>query len=105
MSLRRRVGAVHAIAIELPGTHGRQVDMPDMIRPFLELQPKRFLLGLGPIEQAKLDAARVLGKDREIDALAIPGCSQGMRTAGPGTHASWLRRHQPSRPEILNTCA
>ena len=39
------------------------------------------------IEQAELDARRVLGEEREVDAGAVPGRSQRIRGTGPDSQA------------------
>jgi hypothetical protein len=35
------------------------------------------------VEQAEFHFLRVFCVEREVDALAVPGCSQGIRTARP----------------------
>ena len=50
--------------------------------------------GVGRIEQAQLDPGRVLGKQREVDADAVPGGAERIRRAGPDTKRS--DRHRTS---------
>src|SRR4029078_2112101 len=71
MALLRLIRTVHAIAVELAGPRFGQVAMTDVIG----LLAQRDALQLAPpaiIEQAQLDAFRMLREQREVDALAVP---------------------------------
>ena len=86
MALFRGVGAVHPISIQLAGAHLGQVAVPDHVG----LLGKRNAKGLAfssNVEQAELHFLGVLGVECEVDALAVPGRSQGIRPAGPD---DWL---------------
>ena len=68
MSLLRRVRAVHAVAVDLAGTHARHVAVPDLVAVFGQLDA----LGLGlaaVIEQAELDLGGVRREEGEVDPL------------------------------------
>ena len=41
------------------------------------------------VEEAQLDGGRVLREDREVDALAVPICTEWVGLAGPDTHLVW----------------
>src|SRR6185437_10239863 len=38
------------------------------------------------VEEAELDAGGVLGEEREVDSLSIPGCAERIGLAGPDAH-------------------
>ncbi len=82
MAVLRLVRAVHAIAVQLPRPRLGQVAVPDLVR----LLAQRDALQLAPpaaIEQAQLDAFRMLGEQREVDALAVPRSALRKRFTGP----------------------
>ena len=64
------VGAVDAVAVALARMHAGQVAVPVVVRDPGELDP--LLLALRG-EEAELDALGVLGEDREVRPLAVPG--------------------------------
>ncbi len=79
--VRRIVGPVHAVAVELARPDLGQVAVPDLVGEFGQRDP----LGLAPslrIEEAELDLLRVGGEDGEIDPASIPGRAKGMRQTG-----------------------
>src|ERR1700691_3404228 len=72
MALLRSVRAVDAVSVQLPGTHLGQIAVPYHVSLF----GKRDANTLAPpriIKQAELYFLCVLGVQREVDALAIPG--------------------------------
>src|SRR5688572_26142071 len=79
----RRIGPVHAVAIELPGVHVRQIPVPDHVRLLLQRNRQRFDLGVDRIEQAELDSRRMLGEHREVHADTVPGRAKRRRRARP----------------------
>ena len=76
----RVVGAVDAVAVALPGTDAGQVHVPVERRALADLDP---LLDVLVVEQAQLDALGVLGEQREVGALPVPGRTQRERPARP----------------------
>ncbi len=56
--------------------------MPDLIGLLRQRNTVQFATPLG-VEQAELDLLGVLGKNREIYALAIPGSAERVRSSGP----------------------
>ena len=79
----RRVGPVHAVAVELARPHVGQVAVPDHVGLLGQRDRQRFDFGVGRIEQAELDSRRMLGEQREVDADAVPGRAQRIRRARP----------------------
>ena len=76
------VRSVHAIAVEHARTRLRQVAMPDQVGLLAQLDA----LQLAParvVEDAQFDFLRVFGEQREVDALAVPGCPERIGAAGP----------------------
>ncbi len=78
MAVLRLVGAIHAIAVDLAGMSVGQVTVIDLIGVFGQFDAFEFLLASG-VEQAQLDLGGVGGKQREVHAQAVPGCTQGER--------------------------
>jgi len=70
MALLRLVGAVGAIAVELPGLHIRHVAGEDRAFPAGHFQPRQFLRAVRR-EQAQFHGLGILGKDREMGP--VPG--------------------------------
>ena len=71
VAVLRVVGAVDAVAVELPGPHVGQIAVPDLVGVF----GQRDAVGLAPallVEEAQLDLGGIGGEQREIDAAAIP---------------------------------
>jgi len=68
----RLVGAVDAIAVDLPRVRVRQVAVPDLVGVLGQLDALDFGLAL-VVEQAQLDLCRVRREDGEVDAKAVPG--------------------------------
>ena len=78
-----------AIAVELPGAHVGQVAVPHLIGALAQHDLVRLDRVVFAVEQAQLDAGRVLGEDREVDALAVPSCAEWIGLAWPDTHIVW----------------
>ena len=68
----RRVGPVHAVAVQLSGTHVRQIAVPDHVGLLRQRDRQRFRFVVRGIEQAQLDAGRVLRENREVHARRRP---------------------------------
>ena len=76
------VGAVHAVAVELPRPRLRKVAVPDEIgalakRDALRLAPSRL------VEEAELDPLGVAREEGEVHALAVPRRPERMRRSLP----------------------
>ena len=80
VALVGRVGPVHAVAVALSGADPGQVAVPVSARRAGHLDPR--LLAV-VVEQAQLHALGVLGEDREVGAVAVPGRAERERPAGP----------------------
>src|SRR6185503_672748 len=94
----RVVGAVDTVAVALAGVDARQVAVPDVGRP---LDDRDLLLVALAVEQAERDLGRVLGEQREVRAVAVPGRAERERAAGPDlARALGVRRrgHRTSAP-------
>ena len=74
------VGAVHAVAVDLPGVGVGQVAVPDLVGVFGQFDTLQFTLALG-VEQAELHLGGMGGKQREVDPQAVPGGAQGKGVA------------------------
>src|SRR5580704_16462115 len=83
MPLLRRVGAVHAVAVECPGPDPSDVTVPDLVRVLGKADARRLALAR-LVEQAYLDLARMRREQRKIDAFAVPGRAQRPWQAFPG---------------------
>ena len=84
------VGAVHAIAVELPGRDIVQIAMPDVLGAFRQLDALELAAAL-IVEQAQLDLLRVGREQREIGAAAVPACAETRKGSGGEAHRSAFR--------------
>ncbi len=82
VSLLRLIGSVHAISIQFSGARFGQIAMPHLISLFAQPHALQ-LAAAAAVEQAQLDALSVFGKQREIDALAVPGGALRIGSARP----------------------
>src|SRR5690606_1297242 len=94
MPLVRSVRAVDAIAVQETGPRERQVAMPHLIGVLAKLDRRRRGAPVA-LEKHELHALRVLGEQREVDALAVPGSAERIGAARPDGGA--LRRHATLR--------
>ncbi len=85
----RLVGAVHAIAVNLPRQHVGQIGVPDHVGLLGDLNAVRFALAVGRLEQAQLDARGMLRVQGEVRPAAVPG---GAQRIGPARPDSQFRR-------------
>ena len=56
--------------------------MPDLVGALAQLDALQLVAAAG-VEQAQLDLLGVLGEQREVDALAVPGGAARIGPAGP----------------------
>ena len=75
--------------------------MPDLIGILRQWQPFNFALA-GRIEQAQFDFFGMGGKQREIDALAVPSCAKRIGFAGPDTRAGGHGRFSQVQVETVD---
>src|SRR5581483_2229539 len=101
MSVLRVVWAGNAETVQLSRAHIRQKYVPDMVGAFANGNANVFLCSIDAVEQAKLNACGVFGKDCEVNAVAHPGCAEGIGI----TKASPYRSHKKRRELIRHrTC-
>src|SRR6185369_13537811 len=86
VSLLGSVEAVHAIAVELLGQHVGQVGVPHLIRPLRHRDAMTLPRRLGRLEETELYLRRMFSEQGEVDARAVPGCSQRIRPTRPDPH-------------------
>src|ERR1700749_1720728 len=93
----RSVGSVGAVAVQLSGTHLRQITVPHHVSLLRQRHPRGLTLAQ-IVEQTQLNLVRVLGVQGEVHAFPIPGCAQWIRPPGPD---DWLRKtsHRFASPE------
>src|SRR6266404_1292889 len=90
------IGAMNAIAVELPRGYIAQVTVPDILGAFRQRDP----LDLAPtmaIEEAEFDLFGVRRKQREVCSASVPNRSQRMRRAGRNRHATAPEREKLQR--------
>src|SRR5204863_524490 len=85
------VGAVDAVAVQLPRLDVGQVGVPHLVGVFGKGDAVRLGRRLGGLEQTQLDLAGVFGEQGEVDAGAVPGGAQRVRSSGPYAH-TWSSR-------------
>ena len=90
----RVVRTVHAIPVALPRTDAAHIAMPVERGSLGQLDPR---LAICVVEQAELDATRVLREEREVRAAPVRRRTEGERLARPDLHLSALRRSPASR--------
>src|SRR5262249_43369673 len=103
IAVRRIVWAMNAIAVKLTGPNVRQVAMPDLIGALTEIDLVRFDCVVLMTEQTELDSSRVLGKEGEVHALAVPGRTEGIGLAWPYAHL-WFSVERLVVVEQLGRC-
>src|SRR4051812_35642285 len=65
------VGAVDAVAVELPGRDVVEIAVPDILGSFRQFDPLELAAALA-VEQAQFDLLRVGRKQRKIGAPPVP---------------------------------
>ena len=75
------IGAMHTVAVEQAGAFQRQIAVPDEIGLLRHDDALEFTATVR-VEQTQFDLRRVLRKEREIHALAVPRGTQGEGLAG-----------------------
>ncbi len=78
------------VGVQLPGPDVGQVAVPHHVRAFGQGDARRFLNGMGRIEEAQIDLRRVVRVDGEIDTESGPGSPEGVRLTWPDAHAEQL---------------
>jgi hypothetical protein len=63
---------MHAIAIQLPWSHFRKIDMPHLIGTFNKGQAMRFLLVMRHIKQTQIHSRRIFREEGKIYPFTIP---------------------------------
>ena len=79
----RIVRTVDAVPVALPGPDAGNVAMPVERRALGQLDTP---LAIVVVEQAELDALRVLREERKVRSLSVPRRAEGKRPAGPDVH-------------------
>ena len=85
-----RIGAVDAIAIELPGRDVVEIAVPDVLAALRQFDPLEFAAALA-VEQAKLDLFRIGREQRKVGAPSVPACSEAGGASRGQSHASAFR--------------
>ncbi len=65
--------AFHAVGVELSGLNVGNVGVPNLVGPAGELHEARLDVALDRIKKTQENPLGVGGKDREVNALAVPG--------------------------------
>ncbi len=85
----RVVLAVHAVAVALPGSDGRQVGVPDVRVDVDEVDAGLFA---AVAEETQLDALGAFAEEREVRAVAVERRAERIARAGPGLHIASIVR-------------
>src|SRR5437879_10361686 len=83
MTVLGLVGTVHAVPVELTRTNVGKVGVAYLVRPLAQRDARRLDSVLRAIEETEIDAAGVLGEDREVDAFTVPGRNERIRLYQP----------------------
>src|SRR5262249_31826265 len=103
MPVFRLVSAVDTVAVKMVRQHVGEGAVPDLVGMLRQWNANRLPGSADGIEQAQFNAGRMLGKQGEIDAGAVPGSAQWIGSSGPNSHGVVLRWCQPSRPDRLSS--
>jgi hypothetical protein len=85
--LARFVRAVHAVSVILSRSNVRQITVKHVVGTLTQTDRVQLRVVALVREEAQVDGSRVLGKDREVDALSVPRCTEGIRMSWPYAHA------------------
>ena len=80
------IGAVHPVAVDLPGLDVRQIAVPDAVGVLRQGDPLQLPV-TRTVEQAQVDAGGIGREQGEVDAVAVPGRPQGILASGPDSAA------------------
>src|SRR5205807_4526523 len=72
------------IPVNLPRAHIGHKEVPHLIRVLRHWNANVLLPRVHTLEKAKIDRGRVFGEEAEIDAVAQPGCAEGIGVTEPG---------------------
>src|SRR5262249_31983362 len=89
MPVLRLEGAVHAIAVGLPGARLGEVDVPDLVGVLLHADALAFTPWVLRVEEAEVDRCPVLAEEGEVDPRPVPGGAKGIGRSGARA------RHRP----------
>jgi len=79
----RVIGAIHAVAVKLPGGAPWKIDVPGVTRTLPDGNDAARCGGFRRVKQAKVNALRIFGIEGEIHAFPVPSGAEGRRSAGP----------------------
>ena len=101
---RRIVGAMNAIAVELPRANVRQIAMPNLVRVFRQADP-RGLLSPGFVEQTEVHPFGIFREQGEIHAHPVPFGATRIGCSRPDAHNLFpfagLQNEQPLFEDVL----
>src|SRR5262249_553840 len=86
MAVLRLVRTVDAIAVALAGPQPQDRDVPDQVGLLRHRDPRDFVLALGAVQEAHLDAGGVFGKHGKVDRGGVPSSSEGIGHSRPDFH-------------------
>src|SRR2546430_560652 len=98
MTVLGLVGTVHAVPVELTRTNVGKVGVAYLVRPLAQRDARRLDLVLRAIEETEIDAAGILGEDREVDAFTVPGRTERIRISRPYPNPTLTHR------ELVASC-
>src|SRR5262249_13841708 len=81
------VGTADAISVAQPGPRFGEVAVPDLVVALLQPDTRHLAIARRIVEQAQLDAGRVLREQREVDARPAPRCAQRIGRSRPDLDA------------------
>src|SRR5206468_4275992 len=84
------IGAVDAIAIELPGRDVVEIAVPDILAALGQFDPLELAAALA-VEQAKLDFFRIGREQRKVGTPSVPACTEAGGASRGQSHASAFR--------------
>src|SRR5690606_29142559 len=99
MAVARVVGAVDAVAVQLPRADVRQVAVPHLLRPLTQRNTVRLAPRVRRVEEAQLDSRRMFGEEGEVDADAIACGTERIGRSWPDFHtpvAQYVMRRRRS---------
>ncbi len=99
MALRRLIGAVHAVAVEVARARLGKIDVPDLIGALGHGDAGDLTAGILRVEEAEIHRDRVLAEEGEVHAGAVPGGAERVGPARASAEGAGGHGDQPSLGE------
>src|SRR5579875_2581037 len=83
VTIHRCIRTMHTIAIELPRSYLRQVNMPDLICLLRHWNPGYLTVSIRSVKETQLYPRGILRKECKIDTCSVPSRTQWIGVSRP----------------------